>query len=440
MRKIMVILCVIFCASGWAAEIADMKKRSEIIDDILKQRFEQVLPQLMQRTNIDMWIVMSREYNEDPVIKTMLPSTWLSARRHTMLVIYNPGEDKPLERLAVARYAVADLFEKAWDKEKQPDQWAALAQIIAEKNPQTIGINTSDAFALADGMTSTEKSHFMEALPTKYQNRVISAEELAIGWLETRSKLEMQYYPQLAEIGHNLIATAFSNEVVTPGKTTTEDVVWWLRDQSTKLGLTNWFHPSVSIQRADNDQFSQLEAFSKRAEKNIIQPGDLIHVDFGITYLRLNTDQQQHAYVLKPGEENAPAGIVEALASGNRLQTILTDNFKTGRTGNEILKLSRQQAIEEGIKPSIYTHPLGFHGHAAGPTIGMWDAQEGLPVKGDYPLYSDTAYSIELNAASYIPEWDKEIRIMLEEDAYFDGKKVKYLDGRQTKLHLIQSK
>ncbi len=440
MRKIMVILCVIFCASGWAAEIADMKKRSEIIDDILKQRFEQVLPQLMQRTNIDMWIVMSREYNEDPVIKTMLPSTWLSARRHTMLVIYNPGEDKPLERLAVARYAVADLFEKAWDKEKQPDQWAALAQIIAEKNPQTIGINTSDAFALADGMTSTEKSHFMEALPTKYQNRVISAEELAIGWLETRSKLEMQYYPQLAEIGHNLIATAFSNEVVTPGKTTTEDVVWWLRDQSTKLGLTNWFHPSVSIQRADNDQFSQLEAFSKRAGKNIIQPGDLIHVDFGITYLRLNTDQQQHAYVLKPGEENAPAGIVEALASGNRLQTILTDNFKTGRTGNEILKLSRQQAIEEGIKPSIYTHPLGFHGHAAGPTIGMWDAQEGLPVKGDYPLYSDTAYSIELNAASYIPEWDKEIRIMLEEDAYFDGKKVKYLDGRQTKLHLIQSK
>ena len=440
MRKIMVILCVIFCASGWAAEIADMKKRSEIIDDILEQRFEQVLPQLMQRTNIDMWIVMSREYNEDPVIKTMLPSTWLSARRHTMLVIYNPGEDKPLERLAVARYAVADLFEKAWDKEKQPDQWAALAQIIAEKNPQTIGINTSDAFALADGMTSTEKSHFMEALPTKYQHRVISAEELAIGWLETRSKLEMQYYPQLAEIGHNLIATAFSNEVVTPGKTTTEDVVWWLRDQSTKLGLTNWFHPSVSIQRADNDQFSQLEAFSKRPGKNIIQPGDLIHADFGITYLRLNTDQQQHAYVLKPGEENAPAGIVEALASGNRLQTILTDNFKTGRTGNEILKLSRQQAIEEGIKPSIYTHPLGFHGHAAGPTIGMWDAQEGLPVKGDYPLYSDTAYSIELNAASYIPEWDKEIRIMLEEDAYFDGKKVKYLDGRQTKLHLIQSK
>ena len=280
----------------------------------------------------------------------------------------------------------------------------------------------------------------MEALPTKYQNRVISAEELAIGWLETRSALEMQYYPKLAEIGHNLIATAFSNEVVTPGETTTEDVIWWLRDQSTKLGVSNWFHPSVSIQRADNEEFSQLKAFSKRAGKNIIQPGDLIHVDFGITYLRLNTDQQQHAYVLKPGEENAPAGIIEALASANRLQTILTDNFETGRTGNEILKLSREQAIEEGIKPSIYTHPLGFHGHAAGPTIGMWDAQEGLPVKGDYPLYPDTAYSIELNAASYIPEWDKEIRIMLEEDAYFDGKKVKYLDGRQTKLHLIHSK
>ena len=440
MRKIIVMLSLVFSMGGWAAEIADMKKRSEIIDNILEQRFEQVLPGLMDRTNIDMWVVMSREYNEDPVIKTMLPSTWLSARRHTMLVIYNPGDGKPLERLAVARYAVADLFEKAWDKEKQPNQWAALAQIIAERDPQSIGINTSDAFALADGMTSTEKEHFMEALPAKYRKRIKSAEELAIGWLETRSTLEMQYYPQLAEIGHNLIATAFSNEVVTPGETTTEDVIWWLRDQSTKLGVSNWFHPSVSIQRADDEKFSQLKAFSKRAGKNTIQPGDLIHVDFGITYLRLNTDQQQHAYVLKPGEESAPAGIVEALASANRLQTILTDNFKTGRTGNEILKLSRQQAIEEGIKPSIYTHPLGFHGHAAGPTIGMWDAQEGLPVKGDYPLYPDTAYSIELNAASYIPEWDKEIRIMLEEDAYFDGKKVEYLDGRQTELHLIHSK
>ena len=171
----------------------------------------------------------------------------------------------------------------------------------------------------------------------------------------------------------------------------------------------------------------------------MIQPGDLLHVDFGITYLRLNTDQQQHAYVLKPGETKAPEGLQKALANANRLQTLLINNFKQGRSGNEILKRTRQQAISEGIKPSVYTHPLGFHGHAAGPTIGMWDAQEGLPVVGDYPLYPNTAFSIELNAAIFVPEWNKEIRIMLEEDAFFDGDKVEYIDGRQTDFHLIRS-
>ena len=419
--------------------IADMKKRSEIIDEILAQRFEQILPGIMRRSGIDMWVIMSREYNEDPVLKTMLPSTWMSARRHTMLVIYDAGQGKPLEMLAVARYAVGNEFKKAWDKEKQPDQWAALSDIIEKRQPKKIGINTSNAFALADGMSSTEKQKLTQALSPEYRSRLVSAEKLAIGWLETRSALEMQIYPQLAAIGHQLIATAFSNEVVSPGKTTSDDLVWWFRDQSTKLGVSNWFHPSVSIQRADNAGFDQIKTFSEEGSESVIQPGDLLHVDFGITYLRLNTDQQQHAYVLKPGETKAPEGLQKALANANRLQTLLINNFKQGRSGNEILKRTRQQAISEGIKPSVYTHPLGFHGHAAGPTIGMWDAQEGLPVVGDYPLYPNTAFSIELNAATFVPEWNKEIRIMLEEDAFFDGDKVEYIDGRQTDFHLIRS-
>ena len=439
MRSILIFILVLACARSWANDLASMQEHSELIDRILNQRFEQVLPNLMRRADIDMWVIMSREYNEDPVIKTMLPSTWISARRHTMLVIYDQGAGKPLERLAVARYAVADLFEKAWDKEAQPDQWKALAKVIEDRNPKKIAVNVSDSFALADGMSSTENRKFLEALSPKLRSRVVSAENLAISWLETRSDLEMEYYPVLAKMGHKLIATAFSNEVVTPGKTTTDDVVWWLRDQSNALGVDNWFHPTVSIQRADSEKFDQLKAFSKRPDENVIQAGDLIHVDFGITYLRLNTDQQQHAYILKPGETQPPAGLVKALAASNRLQDILIDNFKEGRSGNEILRLSREQAIKEGLKPSIYTHPLGFHGHGAGPTIGMWDAQEGLPVKGDYPLYPNTAYSIELNTATYIPEWDKEIRIMLEEDAFFDGSKVNYIDDRQKVFHLILS-
>lgn len=170
----------------------------------------------------------------------------------------------------------------------------------------------------------------------------------------------------------------------------------------------------------------------------MIRPGDLVHVDFGITYLRLNTDTQQHAYVLRPGETDAPADLKRALARGNRLQDILTGNFRVGRTGNDVLAASRAQAIEEGIEPSIYTHPIGFHGHGAGTTIGMWDAQEGVPGDGDYPLHPDTAYSIELYAATEIDAWGgKKVRIKLEEDAFFDGETVRYIDGRQTAFHLI---
>jgi len=439
MNKVIFILLTLFSFSALANSVLSMKERSALIDTILEQRFSDVLPEIMEREGIDMWVLMSREYNEDPVLKTMLPSTWLAARRRTMLVIYNPGDGRPLEKLAVARYAVGSLFEKAWDKEAQPDQWQALKHIIESRNPTKIAINTSDAFALADGMTSTEYNRFMATLSDQFKRRVVSGEMLAIGWLETRSELEMKHYPALAQIGHSLIATAFSNEVITPNVTTTDDVVWWLRDQTRALGLTNWFHPTVSIQRKDSEVFDQISAFSKRPGENIIRPGDLIHVDFGITYLRLNTDQQQHAYVLKPGEKDAPASLKNALKAGNQLQDILTSNFKVGRTGNTILNMSRQQAIEQGITPAIYTHPLGFHGHAAGPTIGMWDAQEGVPIKGDYPMFAQTAYSIELNAASFIEKWNKEIRIMLEEDAFFDGKSVTYLDNRQTEFHLIHS-
>lgn len=433
------LLAALFSMPVLALDALSVKERAELVDRITVQRLQDVLPPLMRREGVDLWLIMSREYNEDPVIKTMLPSSWVSARRHTMLVIHDPGEGADLEYLAVARYSMGELFEKAWDKEQQPDQWQALAQVIAERDPNTIAINTSESFALADGMSSTEYRKLQQALPAKLWQRVIPAEPLAIAWLETRSELEMEYYPKLASMGHELIRRAFSNEVITPRETTTEDVVWWLRQQSMEWGLGNWFHPTVSIQRADDESFDQISAFSKSPEKNTIQPGDLIHVDFGITLLRLNTDQQQHAYILKPGETDAPESLKRALANANRLQDILTANFKMGRTGNEVLAMSREQAIGQGIKPAIYTHPLGLHGHAAGPTIGMWDSQEGVPVTGDYPLYPNTAYSIELNAATQIPEWDKEIRVMLEEDAFFDGKEVRYLSGRQKAFHLVKS-
>ncbi|OEK03751.1 Xaa-Pro aminopeptidase [Roseivirga sp. 4D4] len=442
MKRLLLAFCLltiytISFAQNSGPEILSMKERASVINELLEDKVQNYLPAIMRREGIDMWVVISREYNEDPVIKTLLPAEWLAARRRTILVFFDKGGNEPIETLAVARYDVGSVFKSAWNKEEQPDQWARLSEIIEERKPKKIGINKSAYFGLADGIVATDFEEFQGALSKSNQNKIVSAEKVAIGWLETRTKAEMAIYPHIARISHDIIKEAFSDKVITPGVTTTEDVVWWMREKVRELKLVTWFHPTVDVQRADPESFEHLRTFSKRPDKNVILPGDLLHCDFGITYLRLNTDMQELAYVLKPEEKDVPQFLKDALKVGNRLQDIFTNNFKEGRTGNEVLKLSREQAISEGIKPSIYTHPIGYHGHAAGTTLGMWDSQGGVPVTGDYPLHLNTAYSIELNAATYIKEWDKEIRIMLEEEAYFDRSGVWYIDGRQEEIFIV---
>ena len=430
--------CLSLFALGQANDtnILSMKERATTIDRLLEDKIQNYLPEIMRREGIDMWIVISREYNEDPVIKTMLPAIWLSARRRTVLIMFDRGEEG-VESLAVARYNVGKSFKSSWNKDEQPDQWARVAEIIKERKPKKIGINKSAHFALADGLVATDYEDLKGVLGKEYQKRLVSSEKLALGWLETRTAAEMAIYPHIVRISHKIIQEAFSEKVITPGQTTTQDVVWWMREKIRELKLTTWFHPTIGIQRADNEKFNHITAFTKRSDKDVIMPGDLLHCDFGITYLRLNTDQQQHAYVLRPGETKAPDYLKKALDNSNRLQDIFTNNFKVGRTGNEVLKMSREQAIAEGIKPAIYTHPIGYHGHAAGTTLGMWDSQGGVPFTGDYPLHLNTAYSIELNAATYIEEWGKEVRMMLEEEGFFDSSGVWYIDGRQKELLTI---
>jgi len=421
--------------------LPDLREEASIREAWLEERVQTVLPQLMRREQIDMWVIIAREYNEDPVIKTFLPATWLAARRRTILVMYDRGVDKGIECLAVARYDVGKTFKSAWDPEQQPDQWKALAAIISDRNPKTIGVNISEEFALADGLSHSEYLQLKANLPTPFQSKIKPAEGLAIGWLETRTPTERMVYDQLCRIAHDIIREGFSELVIQPGITATDDVVWWFRERIRSLGLTTWFHPTVGVQRADTEEFDHLRSFSKRPDLQVIMPGDLLHCDIGIVYFGLHTDTQQHAYVLKPGETDAPASLKAALAAGNRAQDLLTAEFKTNRTGNEILKATLAAAKAEGLKAAVYTHPVGVHGHAAGTTIGLWDQQGGVPGKGDFPLYSNTAHAIELNISAFIPEWgNKEIRIMLEEDAFFDGEKVTYLDGRQKNFHLIPRK
>lgn len=405
--------------------ILSQRDQAKVIDELLEDRLKNLLPGLMRREGIDMWVIISREYNEDPVIKTMLPATWMAARRTTMLIAFDKGPDKEMEFLAVSRYNVGKVFRAAWDPDHQPDQWAHLGKLIEERSPKKIGINKAPSWGHADGLTANDYDNLLKVTSKKTHEKIESAEKLAVAWLETRTKKEMEVYPQICRIAHQIIAEGFSDKVIQPGATTTEDVVWWYREKIKELKLDTWFHPSVEIQREAEDQ------------SIVIRPGDLLHVDFGITYLRLNTDTQQHAYILKAGETEAPDYLENAFKRANKLQDILTNNFKVGKTGNQILADSRKQAIDQGITPSIYTHPIGYHGHAAGTTIGMWDMQNGVAFTGDYPIHLNTAYSIELNATVYTIEWKKEIKIMLEEDGYFDEKGFRYIDGRQTDIILI---
>jgi hypothetical protein len=415
---------------AYREKILPLRAQAEIRNRWLRERLDTLLPELMQRTGDAMWIVAAREYNEDPVIMTLLPEPAMAARRRTILVFHRHNNGT-VERLTLDRYGFGDFYQKGWEPEKE-EQYACLARVVKERDPQRIGLNISETFAFGDGLTHNEYQNIAQALGDSYMARTHGAEQLAVGWLERRIPAELVVYPGIVEIGHALIAEAFSSRVIQPGITTTDDVVWWFRQTMHDLGLRAWFQPSVEIQ-APGQRYDQKENVRK-----LIMPGDLLHCDVGFYYLGLATDHQQHVYILKPDESDAPAGLQRALQENNRLQDIHVAAMKLGHTGNEVLSAALEQAKSEGLNPCIYSHPLGYHGHAAGPTIGLWDQQNGVPGRGDYPLYDDTVYSIELNTKTLVPEWDnQEVRIASEEDAVLTGGGCRWLHGRQTAYHLI---
>lgn len=414
-----------------AADILPLRMRADIRRGWLKQRLTLILPELMQRTNIDVWLVSAREYNEDPVIMSLLPEPAMSARRRTILM-FTRQADSRVECMSIDRYGFAGFYERGWNPDTGEAQYACLARMLRERNPQRIGLNVSKTFAFSDGLSHTEYEQLAAALGPELMARTVSAEALAVGWLERRLPAELEIYPSLVDLGHRIIAEAFSARVISPGITSTEDVVWWMRQTMHDLGVQAWFQPSISIQAADQSYEKKDNA------RTLIQAGDLLHCDMGFYYLGLATDQQQHAYVLRPGEQDAPQGLKDALAAGNRLQDILMQSMQLGLTGNQVLLKALEDARSKGLEPSIYTHPLGYHGHAAGPTIGLWDQQQGVAGAGDYALFDYTCYSIELNVKHALPEWDQQkVQIALEEDALLAGGEVRFLSGRQTQLHII---
>ena len=407
------------------------RERAMTENRILAERLDAIIPAIMREQDIDLWLLVAREYFEEPVVASMLDAENMHARRRTILIFHDPGDGKPIERLTVSRYGLGELFAPAWDPGKQPDQWQSVAEIIAARDPVKIAINTSDLYQFADGMTLSQYSKFVAALPPPMRQRIVSGEPLAIRWLETRTPAEMELYPSIVRTAHAVIGEAFSRSVITPGVTTAEQVQWWCRERLLQLGLDPWFHPSVAIQREG------AKGMLEGAE--VIQPGDLLWIDFGITYLRLNTDTQHLAYVLKPNESKAPEGLRQGLANSNRVQDMLTRHFAVGRSGNAVLALARREAVAAGLDPSIYTHPIGLHGHGAGPSIGFWDNQNADP-RGSGAINANTAWSIELTSYAAVPEWGgQRVDFRTEENAFFDGTSVRYIDGRQTEITLIPS-
>lgn len=413
--------------------VATQREQAPVVRQWIEKRFDTILPELMRRTGIDMWIIVTREYNDDAVFRSMAPLTTYASRRRTILVFHDRGPGQGVDRLSVGRTSYDGLFEVVRTHNER--QYEGLRQLIEERDPKVIGVNMSERWNHADGLSANERDMMVAALGDEYASRMTSAEMLAVGWLEAKLPEETDVYRHVQRVAHRVIAQAFSNDVIVPGVTTTDDVRWWMRQRVVTLGLGKWFHPSVSIQRRGG-----LEGGQRGPDGSfVIQRGDLLHCDFGIVYYGFSTDTQHNAYVLLPGETDAPQGLKDGQAAGNRLQDITMANARLGVSGNQALERSLLQAREEGLVPSIYWHAIGYHGHAAGPPMGMTDYQEGVPVRGDYTYRPDTWYSVELNVRFPVPEWgNQEVRFALEEDAVLLEGGWQWPDGRQTELYLIR--
>jgi Metallopeptidase family M24 len=442
-------LAAVLAAPAAAQErpLGTLREQARVQQEWLRLRLERVLPRLMREHGVGMWIIPMREYNEDPVFGALVSPTTMAARRRTIYVFCDRGGERGVERIAIGGTSQGGLYRVVRDPGAAmgsagaqrraaepfgPDQWKLLTPVVEECAPRTIAVNVSATHAFSDGLTAGEQGPLMEAIPPAYRGRVVHRELLPVQYLEERLPEMGPTYVAMQRVVHALIAEAFSERVITPGTTRTEDVVWWMRQRVNDLGLGTWFQPSVTVQRRGVEMADSANP--------VIRRGDLLHTDFGITALGLNTDTQHMGYVLHEGETDAPAGMYAALRRANRLQDIVMDALRPGRAGNEVLRSSLETMRAEGIEGTVYSHPVGDHGHGAGPLIGLWDRQEGVPGRGDVPVRANTWFSIELQATSPVPEWNGQpVRMALEEDAWLDAEgKRAWVLTRQERFHLVR--
>jgi hypothetical protein len=442
-------------ATAQTRPFGTLREQATLQQSWLEKRLKTILPGLMRKHGIDMWVIPMREYNEDPTFTSLVSPTTFAARRRTIYVFFDrcaaagrtdSGDGSCVERIALGGTSQGGLYEAvrstiAVDAAvggRQAElwgdaQWQVLKQVIAQRKPAVIGINTSRTHAFTDGLSSGELEGMAMSLGTEWTSRFKPAEALPLEFIAARIPEEEAFYGKLQALVWDLIGRMYSTAVIKPGVTRTSDLVWWWRQQVNDLGLGTWFQPSIDVQRRG-------VTGEQLGEDPIIQKGDVLHCDVGITALRLNTDTQHMAYVPRDGETDAPAGLKTALHNANRFQDILFEETRPGRTGNEILAATLAKLKAERLDGTMYSHPIGMHGHGAGPIIGLWDYQEGVPGRGDAKVIPSMWYSAELQVTTPVPEWNGQpVRVAQEEDFIIgaDGKP-RWAIRRQSDWHVVK--
>jgi hypothetical protein len=413
--------------------VLPVRQRAEIVNRVLAERLRTVLPVAMREAGIDMWLVICQEDNLDPVFESMIPmDTWCPILQ--MLVFHDKGLEGGVERINVSMTDTKDLYEKPWPgRRHHSEQWTLLRGIVEERDPQRIGINMGQVQWAAGGLTHNLYNQLVEVLPQKYVERLVSAEVCATRWLATLIDEEVALYEHVMEVAHALIAECYSREVIVPGVTTVQDLEWHYWQRCADLGLKAAFKPSFyPIRRG-------LAGQLYGGVDPVVRAGDLIRCDVGIRYLGLISDHQEWVYVLKPGEEEAPEGLRELMAEGNRLQDAFMGEFKRGLTGDQLLHNILGSAKRAGIpNPRVYSHSLGRLLHEPGPLIGLPWEQERNEGRGDVQLEHNYVFTMELSVEGAVPEWGGEpLRFALEEDVVFTASWCRLMGGRQTDFYLV---
>ena len=412
-------------------KILSQSRQETIKNEWLMKRLDILLPVLMKETGIDMWVIISKEFNDDPIGKTFYPAQTISPSRLFGLVFYL-REDNTVERMNLYSdkgSSMVSFYKPSW-KTDQETQWECLKRLIDERKPKNIGLNYSNISTLADGITHGMYMNVINSIGPENAEHVVSAEVLGIRWLETRIREELVAYDGINTILDAIINEMFSSDTIIPGVTTTTDVEWKFIETIQGLGLRINFRPDVDLQRPGDN--------NPKISGTTIMPGDLLRVDTGLEYLGLHTDTQKLAYVCKNGEKVVPHGLRKAWETSLRFQDIFCKRLNKGNSGNQVLLDSLSDAKHENIDACLYTHPIGCYVHSAGPLIGLTDQQTAIPLIGDLLVSDNTCYALELYTISYVPEWKQNVAMFSEQLIAYYEDAVHYIGNRQEELILVK--